>query len=221
MRKNILAIVFLAICPMAFAQQAMNNDDIVKMVRAGQSDDQIVSSINASPGAYVTSVKALTDLQSQGVSARIIMAMMRKANGSAPAASPSQPPAAAPVQASPAPAPSLSRERMKKAAWGAEPAPAPVPPPVPTPAPVVAPAPVDANGWAAAPAPARNPVGLNNDSIIKMVKAGLSDDLIIATINAEPGTYDATADALIALKAAGASDKLVITIVVKASAHTP
>ena len=47
---------------------------------------------------------------------------------------------------------------------------------------------------------------LNNDSIIKLVKAGLSDDLIVSTISASPGTYDTSADGLIALKSAGASD---------------
>jgi hypothetical protein len=58
---------------------------------------------------------------------------------------------------------------------------------------------------------------LNNDSVIKLVKAGLSDDLIVSTINAAPGDYDTSADALISLKTAGASDKVVTAIVAKAS----
>lgn len=62
---------------------------------------------------------------------------------------------------------------------------------------------------------------LNNDSVVKLCKAGLSDDLIVSTINASPGTYDTSADALIALKTAGASDKVVSAIVVKASGGTP
>ena len=37
---------------------------------------------------------------------------------------------------------------------------------------------------------------LNNDSVIKMVKAGLSDDLVIAAVNSKPGTYDTTTDGL-------------------------
>jgi len=56
---------------------------------------------------------------------------------------------------------------------------------------------------------------LNNDSIIKMAKAGLSDELIITTIHASSGTYDTSADGLIALKAAGVSDKVVAAIVTK------
>jgi hypothetical protein len=58
---------------------------------------------------------------------------------------------------------------------------------------------------------------LNNESVIKLVKAGLSDDLIVATVNASPGTYDTSADGLIALKTAGATDKVVAAIVMKSS----
>src|SRR5579863_2070567 len=59
---------------------------------------------------------------------------------------------------------------------------------------------------------------MSNDSVIKLVKAGLSDDLIISTINASPGAYDASANGLIALKSAGVSDRVVGAIVTKASA---
>jgi len=58
---------------------------------------------------------------------------------------------------------------------------------------------------------------LNNDSVIKLIKAGLSDDLIVSTVNAAPGSYDVSADGLIALKAGGASDKVVSAIVLRAS----
>jgi hypothetical protein len=61
---------------------------------------------------------------------------------------------------------------------------------------------------------------LNNDAVLKLVKAGLSDDLIISTIDASPGAYDTSADGLIALKTAGASDKVVSAIVVRASGGT-
>jgi hypothetical protein len=58
---------------------------------------------------------------------------------------------------------------------------------------------------------------LDNDSIIKMMKAGLSDDLIISTIGSSAGNYNTTADGIIALKTAGVSDKVVAAIVTKAS----
>lgn len=58
---------------------------------------------------------------------------------------------------------------------------------------------------------------LNNDSVIKLVKAGLSDDVILSTVNASPGTYDTSADGLAALKTAGVSDKVIGAMVVKAA----
>jgi len=58
---------------------------------------------------------------------------------------------------------------------------------------------------------------LNNDSVIKLVKAGLSEDLIVTTINSSPGIYDTSANGLIALKKAGASDKVLAAIVLKAA----
>jgi hypothetical protein len=56
---------------------------------------------------------------------------------------------------------------------------------------------------------------LNNDAVINLVKAGLSDDLIVSTINASAGNYDTSANGLIALNKAGASDKVISTIVLK------
>lgn len=47
--------------------------------------------------------------------------------------------------------------------------------------------------------------------------AGLSDDLIISAINSSPGTYNTSADGLIALKGAGATDKVVAAILVKSN----
>lgn len=63
---------------------------------------------------------------------------------------------------------------------------------------------------------------MNNDSVIKLCKSGLSDDVIVTTINVSPGEYKTSADDLVALKSAGASDKVVAALVTKASAtNTP
>lgn len=62
---------------------------------------------------------------------------------------------------------------------------------------------------------------LNNDSVIKLVKAGLSDDVIVSTINASAGSYDISPDGLIALKSAGASDRVISAVVNRASAAPP
>jgi predicted small secreted protein len=62
---------------------------------------------------------------------------------------------------------------------------------------------------------------LNNDAIIKLVKAGLSEDLIVSTINSQPGTYNTSTDGLIALKKAGVSDKVVGAMVIKGFTPAP
>ena len=48
---------------------------------------------------------------------------------------------------------------------------------------------------------------LDNAAVIKLSKSGLSEDLIVQTINASAGHYDTGTDALIALKQAGITDK--------------
>ena len=65
-----------------------------------------------------------------------------------------------------------------------------------------------------APQPAGS-AGLNNDAVVKMAKAGLSDDLIVSTVTSSPGTYDTSADGIIALKGAGVSDRVIAALVQK------
>lgn len=57
---------------------------------------------------------------------------------------------------------------------------------------------------------------MNNDSVIKMAKAGLSDDVIVGSINGQPGSYKTGTDDLIALKGAGVSDKVIGAMISKA-----
>lgn len=58
---------------------------------------------------------------------------------------------------------------------------------------------------------------LNNDTITKMHSAGLGDDIIISTINGQPGTYLVNADDLVVLKKAGISDKVIGAMITKNS----
>jgi hypothetical protein len=81
-RKNILAVVFLAICPLLFAQQALNNDSVIKLVKAGLSDDLIVTTVNGSAGAYNTSADGIIALKTAGVSDKVVAAIVLKASGS-------------------------------------------------------------------------------------------------------------------------------------------
>ena len=78
MRKAVCAFLFLVFCPFLIAQQAMNNDAIVKMLKAGLSDDVIVATINASSGAYDTSPNGLIALKQAGVSDKVIAAIVAK-----------------------------------------------------------------------------------------------------------------------------------------------
>jgi hypothetical protein len=129
-RKYILAIVFLAISPLLYAQLELNNAAVIKMVKAGLSDDLIITSVNLMPGSYDTSPDGLIALKSAGASDKVVGAIVTKAAASAP-----PPPApVAPTPATPPPAP--------------EPAPAPALPPMPA-----IPAPPPPAPAAAVPAP--------------------------------------------------------------------
>ncbi len=79
MRKSIFAIVFLAFCPVIFAQQALNNDAVIKLVKGGFSDDLIVATINGVAGTYDTSADGLIALKAAGVSEKVVAAIVAKA----------------------------------------------------------------------------------------------------------------------------------------------
>lgn len=96
MRKFILAAVLLAIGPWLIAQTALNNDSIVKLVKAGLSDDLIVSTINGSAGNYNTSADGIIALKTAGVSDKVVAAIVSRAAAPAPAPAPA-------VAAAPAP----------------------------------------------------------------------------------------------------------------------
>ncbi len=64
-------------------------------------------------------------------------------------------------------------------------------------------------------APPATSAAMNNDAIMRMAKAGLSDDLILQTINTQPGNYATDADSLVALKNAGISERLIAAMMNK------
>ena len=82
-----MAVVFLAFCPLLFAQQALDNSAIIKLIQAGLSDDLIVNTINLSPGNYDTTANGLIALKKAKASDKVIAAILLKASGAAPAAS--------------------------------------------------------------------------------------------------------------------------------------
>jgi len=56
---------------------------------------------------------------------------------------------------------------------------------------------------------------LTNEAVIKMVKAGLSDEVILGVVTQQPGKYSTGVDDLIMLKQAGVSDKVVSAMAAK------
>lgn len=62
---------------------------------------------------------------------------------------------------------------------------------------------------------------LTNESIIKMVKAGLGENVVITAIQGQPAKYSTEADDLIALKTAGVSDKIISAMMAKINGGAP
>jgi hypothetical protein len=81
MRKAFLLCILLFLCPILFAQEAMNNNAIIKLVKAGLSEDLIVTTINSSPGQYDTTANALIALKKAGAGDKIVAAMILKSSG--------------------------------------------------------------------------------------------------------------------------------------------
>jgi hypothetical protein len=84
MRRVLACVCLLCAVPFALAQQALNNDAIIKMVKAGLSDDVVIATVNASAAAYDTSTDGLIALKKQGVSDKVVAALISRNAGGAP-----------------------------------------------------------------------------------------------------------------------------------------
>jgi len=62
---------------------------------------------------------------------------------------------------------------------------------------------------------------LTNDSIVKMVKAGLGDSLLVSMIENQPGKYSLTPDDVVKLKQEGVSEKVLAVMIAKVTAASP
>jgi hypothetical protein len=86
--------------------------------------------------------------------------------------------------------------------------------PIPTPATAPSPQQPPARQEPQRPAtPTQSAETFNNDSILKLVKAGMSEDVILSMVSNQPGQYTLSTDNLIALKQAGVSDKVISAMV--------
>ena len=62
---------------------------------------------------------------------------------------------------------------------------------------------------------------LTNDSVMKLVMAGLGEDVILSMVNTQAGKYSLGTDDLIALKKASVSDKIIAAMVSKGQGGAP
>lgn len=152
MRKILLGTLVLALCPLVFAQQSFSNDTIIKMAKAGISDDLIVTTINAQAGTYDTSADGIIALKTAGVSDKVVAAMVTKAT--------------IPAQAVPTPTPAASATSDDKPANAS----APASQPAHTPASLGAPE--------TQPAPAPNSASPGHKEFLGQIKPG--DRVVIA-----------------------------------------
>ena len=98
MRTRFL-LLLACVTALCFSQAMLTNDSIVKMVKAGLSEDIVLSSIHSQPGRYSTGADDLIALKSAGVSDKIIAAMMNGGGAAAPAAAPAPAAAGGPIVA--------------------------------------------------------------------------------------------------------------------------
>jgi len=82
MRKAFLTCFVLLLCPVLFAQETLTNDAVLKLLKAGLSEELVVTTINSSPGHYDTSANALIALKKAGAGDKVVGAMILKASGS-------------------------------------------------------------------------------------------------------------------------------------------
>jgi hypothetical protein len=59
-----------------FAQEILNNDSVIKLVKSGLSEDAIANIIQTQPGKYSLSTEDIGNLRKAGVSDKIIAAML-------------------------------------------------------------------------------------------------------------------------------------------------
>jgi hypothetical protein len=104
--------LFLLLAVVASAQEALTNEAVAKMVKAGLGEGLIISMIQNQPGKYSLSSDDMVKLKQQGVSDKVLAAMLGKGSAGAPAAPAPLPTPAAPAPAAPAAADLRSVHRI-------------------------------------------------------------------------------------------------------------
>ncbi len=76
-------LILLSMTCALLAQQAMNNDGVIKLVKSGMTEDLIINVIQQQAGMYSLSADDLVALKEASVSEKIISAMLAKGRGGA------------------------------------------------------------------------------------------------------------------------------------------
>ena len=105
----LLASFLMTSTPAASAQETLTNQSVMDMLKAGLSERVVIAKIRSSPTSFDTSTDALIALKKNGVSEKVIEAMMSPTAAAAPAPSPSAP--AGSVAMAPPPAASYAPAR--------------------------------------------------------------------------------------------------------------
>lgn len=93
-----LSLTLICACALAFQQDVLTNEAVLKMVKAGLSETVILATVGQKPGNYSTKIDDLIALKQAGVSDKIVAAMAGKVSG-LPNSSPGSTTAAAPTAA--------------------------------------------------------------------------------------------------------------------------
>jgi hypothetical protein len=84
--------LFIALAFVAAAQEPLNDDAIVKMVKSGLGESLVVSMVQNQPGAYSLTPDDLVKLKEAGVSENILAAMVSRGSGGGNSVRGAQPP---------------------------------------------------------------------------------------------------------------------------------
>lgn len=70
----------------AYAQQLLNNEKVLSLLKAGVDDDTVIALISQQPGAYTLSADDIVALKKAGASDKVLAAMIVRNNGGRPSA---------------------------------------------------------------------------------------------------------------------------------------
>ena len=85
MKRSVLSLVFAGLLALPLTLAAMNNKDVIKMQKAGLSEETILAAMQKEKPEYETDTDALIELKSAGISEKVIQTMIRLQSPSASA----------------------------------------------------------------------------------------------------------------------------------------